>query len=565
MTIQRQRTTSLLLVLSAFVLGSLATAYMMSRNRPSSVASPKNSEPAATGNAKDAKDAKGEGGATLIKLTPEALETAGIRAVPVGFSPIGESLAVPGTVEVAPNRAAKITPPAPGKVSRMLVNLGDIVRTGQPLAVLDSYDVAQAQAAIRQAESGVKQAQAAVQSASAETAQAKAGVNIANAELDQARSKQKSAEMALGRQKELAATGAFSQAPLQAAQSELSQAQSDLLKSQTDLHTHTISLQRAERLFKEELISRSELEQAQLEHQQDQNAIDRAKSRVNIAKQALEREQKVFSGDLLTRQAVQTAEAEVRSAQGDVLKALQGVARAQQDVRRSEKGEQAALTSLRGTESALNASRANLFALTGTGQAAMGGQLTLYSPIGGTVTERNATQGQAVERATTLLVIENLSAVIVDAQLPEKDVARVRIGQPVDVTVPAYPAEHFPGVVQTIAGRVDEKTRALPVRCLVENRNGRLRPKMFAKVSLGVGARSNALAVPLAAIDEDGDDRFIYIQQEGGYERRKVKTGRSSGSSIEIVDGLKSGERVVVEGAFVLKSESKKSELKGDE
>lgn len=557
--ILRKRNATIFLVLVAFTIGAVSTATMMSQRATTSAIAAQNGE---TNLPKEEKHSAGEEH-SVIKLSPEAIKIAGIRVETVRLVPIGESLTVPGTVEVSPNRAAKITPPAPGKIVRILANLGDTVRTGQPLVVLDSFEVAEARAKVREAESGVRQAEAAMQTAQAEVDQARASVAQAQAELQQARTKQASAETALARQKELAAAGAFSQPTLQAAQSELSEAQSELLKAQTDLQLHTILLQRAERLFKEELISRSELEQAQFEHRQDQTAVERAQTRVAFAKQALEREQKVFKGDLLTKQAVQTAEAEVRAAQGDVLKALQSVSRAQQDVRRAEKGKQVARTALRGAQTALSAARDNLYALAGAEH--QGSLLTLSAPIGGTITERHAALGEAVERATTLFLIENLNTVMVSASVSEKDVARVRVGQPVEVTVSAYPRQRFSGVVQSIAGRLDEKTRTLPVRCLVENPGRRLKPEMFAKVSLTIGRRTNALTVPLSALEEDGERRFVYVQQEDGFKRQEVKIGRRTQTAVEVINGLKSGERVAVEGVFVLKSEAKKEELKGHE
>lgn len=588
MSTQNLKKPHLLLILGGLLAGIAGTAAVMSLNRPSPPVTGPSAETASqkdehgheveTGKEEPGHEEPGhkdehgkeeaghEGEHVLIKLTPEAVKTAGIRLEAARLAPVGESLSAPGTVEVSPNRAAKITPPAPGKIVRLLADLGQTVRAGQPLAVLDSFEVAQAHAAERQAEANLQQARATLQTAQAETAQARAGVRQAEAEVQQARTKQASAETALERQRELASAGVFSQPTLQAAQAELSEAQSQLLQAQTDLQSHLIALQRAERLFKEELISRAELEQAQLENRQDQSRVEQAKSRVAIATQTLEREKRVFSGDLLTRREVQTAEAEVRTAQGDVLRARQGVLRAQQDVRKAEKDVQAARTALRGAESGLRAVRSNLYALEGTDHTeGSGGLLTLKAPITGVVTERNPSIGEAVERTSTLFVIENLNTVLVNANVPEKDVARVQVGQPVEVTVPAYPDHRLRGVVQSIAGRVDEKTRALAVRCLVENPEGRLRPDMFARVFLGIGARQNALTVPVSALDEQNGKQVVYVEEDGGYEKREVGVGRTTGGRAEILSGVKPGERVVVNGVFVLKSEARKDELKGHE
>jgi cobalt-zinc-cadmium efflux system membrane fusion protein len=496
-----------------------------------------------------------------IQLTAEAKEVAGIRVETARLAPMGESLTVPGTVEISPNRGAKITPPISGKVSRILVQLGEVVRAGQPLALLESYEIAQARGAVKQAEASVKQTQASLQIAQVEREQARAGITQAEIEIKQAQTRKTSAETALQRQKELASAGAFSQSPLQAAQSELSESQSALLKAQNELQSQKVVLQRAERLFNEELISRAELEQAQTESRKAQTELERTEARVAITKQALEREQKVFKGDLLNRQALQTAEAEVRIAQGDVQKAQQGLFRAQQDVRRAEKGKMAVHTTLQGAQSALATARDNLYALTGAMPSSEGGFLTLYAPITGTITELRITLGEAVERSTPLFLIENRNTVLVNASVPEKEVARIRVGQSVGVTVPAYPKQIFIGVVQSIAGRVDEKTRSLPVRCLVENPKGNLKPEMFAKVSLGIGKRTPALTVPDTALDEEGGEQYLYVEEQGEYEKRTVKIGRRMEDRAEILSGIKPGERVVIEGLFILKSEANKSQL----
>jgi cobalt-zinc-cadmium efflux system membrane fusion protein len=544
-------------VLGGILIGAIATAIVLSHRRTPPPPPAVHAETSPQARTPEATSSK-------IKLSDEAKETAGIHVEAARLTPMGESLSVPGTVAISPDRGAKITPPAAGKVVRLLVRLGDTVRSGQPLSVLDSFEVAQSQAALRQALSGVAQAHAVLVTVQAQTDQARAGVLEARAEVEQARTKQASAETALQRQRDLAAAGAFSQAPLQAAQSELSEAQFDLLKAQTDLQAHTVVLQRAKQTFELGVASRAQWEQAQLEQAQAITQSGRAKSRVEIAKQSFDREQKVFKGDLLSKQATQTAEAEVRADQGEVQKAKQGLFRAEQEVRKTETEVQAAHTAEQGAQATLAGSRVTLATLTGGSETSAGGQFTLRAPLDGAVTEIHATLGEAVERSTALFVIENLSMVLVSASVAEKDVARIRVGQRCEVTVPAYPGLTFPGVVQSVAGSIDEKTHSLPVRCHVQNIGLRLRPEMFAQVTLGVGMRQEALTVPVSALDDDGDAHYLYIEEEGGYERRKVELGRKSANRVEILTGLKPGEKAVTSGIFVLKSESKKGQLKGD-
>ena len=528
---QRKPLPVALLLLVALLIA--AAAYFVGRG---SVAAP----PAQEGAAETAPDPEPPAGdMNRILLEGDAAKTAGVRVVPVRSVAFGESLNVPGTVEVSPNRAARITPPVSGKVISLLASPGDPVTEGQKLVVLDSAEVAQAHATVREAESRVAQAQSSVQTA--------------QAAIEQAQTRRGSAASALQRQRELAHTGAFSQPALQAAQNERNTAQSELSQAQADLQAQNVIVGRNQRLFDAQVVAKAELEQSQVARTQAQTRVDQAKNRVALAEQTLQREQRVFRGGLLNRQAVQTAEADVRAAEGDT--------------RQARKQEQAAQTSLNGARSGLAAAKASLRAVESNGHSEGGaGRISLFAPITGTIATRGATMGQAVERSSELFTIQNLQTVVVEASIPEANVARVRVGAAVTVIVPAYPNARFTGVVQSIGSGVEEKTRALPVRCLVQNKNGALRPGMFARVNLATGGKSQTLTVPDAAVDEDGEKRFVYVETgKDAYTKREVKIGRTSGTTVEIRSGVKAGENVATDGLFVLKSESKKDELKGDE
>lgn len=536
-------------VAGAFFLGVLGTATVMSQKsrmplpleekaKGGETSKPKESEESKDGAATKDEGQETGGASGPIKLSEEGEQNAAIKVTPARYDSLEEGLTVPGKVEVVPDRTATITPPVAGKVVRILVGPGDAVSAREAIAVLDSPEIAQAKAGVVRTVSDI--------------AGAKAQVEMAQAGIEQAQTRLESAASALRRQRELAQTGAFSQPSLQTAQNELTDAESELAQAETALRAVVTVRERTEKLFKEELTSRAELEASLLEERQGGVRLGRAQKRIATAQEALVREQKVFSGGLLSKQAVQNSEAEVRAAEG-------GVAQAR-------KQEQAARISLRGAESALSAARSSLQALEAGGHTeGPTGQITLYAPISGVVTERRATLGQAVERSSELLTIQSLQTVMVIASLPEKDASRARVGSSVEVTVAAYPNARFHGVVQSIGGSVDEKTRTLPVRCLVQNQNAVLRPEMFAKVVLATGTKRKALVVPESAVDNDGDKRFVYVRTKDGYEKREVKVGRAFGKMVEIATGVKPGDLVVTQGLFTLKSESKKGELKGDE
>lgn len=472
-----------------------------------------------------------------IVLTAEAAEIAGIEVAEARMMPMQRQLEVPGTVTNTSRGRAVVTPPVGGKVTRLHVKMGDRVTSGQPVATLQSADLAEASAAVIEAQAGVL-------SAEADVREVKSQIELANSLL-------KSARETLSRQKDFAKTGAFSQPSLQAAQRELADAEAELERGKQDQAVHEAQLERAERLYKQELISRTELEQARLEVATDKIRQRNAERRIELAKATFEREQQIATQNLANAREIQTAEAEVRAADLEVRQAKIRYASAIARVASANKG--------------LQAERVAYSALAGGGRAS-GGTLTVTAPIGGIVGDIEVSVGQAVERATEICSIENLRTVWVVANVPDKQIALARKGARAQITVSAFPGRIFPGVVQVVGTRLDPKNRTMPVQVIVENASGELRADMFASVSLGVGASSRALAVPSSAIVADGDRKLLYIAEDGGkYEERVVETGRVQGDLIEIVSGLDIGDRVVVKGAFVLKSEKVKAELKGHE
>lgn len=470
-----------------------------------------------------------------IVLTAEAIKIAGIETGLVVQRSIQQELSAPGAITTLPEGRAVVTPPVSGQVLRIHVKPGDRVRAGQPIATLRSGDLAEASARIIQAQQGVVSAQAAV--------------NEARAEIDLASAKLRTARQLLARQQSFAKTGAFSQPALQAAQKEVADAEAELERGKQDQAIHVVQLERAEKLYKQELISRTELEQARLEVATDQIRQRNAERGIELAKAAYERERKIADQGLSNSREIQAAEAEVRNANLEVEQARIRLNSAASGVVAARKGVEAA--------------RVGYSALAGSGQAS-GGSLVVKAPIGGIVVDLEATLGQAVERTTELCEIENLSSVLVVAQVSDKQVGLAKVGSSAQVSVSGYPNRSFSGVIQVVGSRLDPKTRSLPVHVLIDNAGGLLRNGMAAMVRLGVGSLSAALVVPRSAIVEDGDVRKLYIAEDGGkFEERTVTLGSVQGDVVAVMEGVSVGDRIVTKGAFVLKSEKVKSELKG--
>jgi len=188
--------------------------------------------------------------------------------------------------------------------------------------------------------------------------------------------------------------------------------------------------------------------------------------------------------------------------------------------------------------------------------------ITLDSPIAGKVVTNSAVRGALVDQLAEIMKIIDLSVLWVDAEIFEKDIAKVKIGQKVGITVPAYPDEVFQGKVTYIGDIVDENTRTITVRAEVGNQQRRLKPGLSADVEISLNGNKQVLAVPTAAILEEGDLKVVFVkQQEGSYERREIEPGFCDGGYQQVIGGLEVGELVVVEGNHQLRSELRKDQL----
>ena len=190
----------------------------------------------------------------------------------------------------------------------------------------------------------------------------------------------------------------------------------------------------------------------------------------------------------------------------------------------------------------------------------------LTSPIAGEVIALHATLGEQVGPETPTAQIADLSEVWVEAAVYEKDLGRLHTGAEAWVTVVAYPEVRFLGRLDFIARTVDEETRTTRARIVAPNTDERLLPGMFANVEIAVGDRTPVLAIPRSAVQRDGAARICFVEEAPGhYERREVELGEAGPVYLEIRAGLKEGERVVTQGAFVLKSEVGKGAFGDDD
>ncbi|MBI3804345.1 MAG: efflux RND transporter periplasmic adaptor subunit [Nitrospirae bacterium] len=181
----------------------------------------------------------------------------------------------------------------------------------------------------------------------------------------------------------------------------------------------------------------------------------------------------------------------------------------------------------------------------------------LKAPISGVIVEKNITRGQAVgtDPAQILFTVADLSTVDFVGQIFEKDVARIALNAEVAVTVDAYPNERFIGKVRYIGDQVDPATRTIQVRGEVPNPGGRLKPEMFARIAVQAASAEKIVTVPFSAVVEEGGKSYVFrVAADQTFDRKAVTLGPQWGSEVQILEGLKSGDRVVINGVLLLKA-----------
>jgi RND family efflux transporter MFP subunit len=185
-------------------------------------------------------------------------------------------------------------------------------------------------------------------------------------------------------------------------------------------------------------------------------------------------------------------------------------------------------------------------------------EVTVPAPATGVIIARSVNPGQVVSAGQDLFVVTDLSTVWVIGDLYEKDFAAVRVGSAAAITVPATD-QTLRGRVAYIDPRVDPATRTAKVRVEVPNVGGNLRLGMFVTVSFQTQGNQRMTVVPQSAVQAVGERTVVYTPvdgEEGKFTERPVKVGPTRGNQVQVLEGLKPGEKVVTDGSFFLRSEA---------
>jgi membrane fusion protein, heavy metal efflux system len=188
----------------------------------------------------------------------------------------------------------------------------------------------------------------------------------------------------------------------------------------------------------------------------------------------------------------------------------------------------------------------------------MDAEAIVYAPIGGIVTQRQVGLGQYIDSAangasTPMFSIGDMSKVWLLANVHEADAPFMRLGQPVEVRVLAFPERVFKAKLTYVAHAIDPNTHRLPVRAEVENPDGALKCEMFANFSIITGSAVTEPAVPEESVVYEGQTARVWIAgKDKSLGLRQIRTGRTQGGMVEVLDGLQSGQSVVSSGSLFI-------------
>ena len=370
---------------------------------PKETAAPSSqAEQAAKGEAKPDNEKQPEKGEVSgLRLSEEEARRAGIKIEKIEPQERAEQVTVTATIQANQDRLARVAPRVPGRIVRVSASLGDHVKTGQPLAVLDSIELGEARSAYLQA--------------SSEDAVAQAG------------------------------------------------------------------FERAQRLQADAIIPEKEFLRARAEHEKARAALRAAADRLR----------------------------------------MMGV----------------------------------------DPEKLSGSTFPVVAPFAGTIIEKKAVLGELAPVDQSLFTVADLSVLWIEANLFEKDLAKVRPGAQASVTVAAYPGEGFKGKLTYISSVMDKESRTVKARVEVPNPDGRLKPEMFATAAIRTGSSVKALLLPEDAVLLVQGQPTVFVAEKGGFEPRPVELGERGQGMVVIKSGIAAGETVVVGGAYALKARLLKSQI----
>jgi len=287
--------------------------------------------------------------------------------------------------------------------------------------------------------------------------------------------------------------------------------------------------------------------------------IEQAKIELRVSTEQYQRDQELVSAGALPRRQMLESQAHLAEARAEFAKASsrREVLAAEAALKRAQAAVEVAQSRLRLSNAGYQARLQQLGAI-----ANNKGLVTVVAPIAGTVADREITLGESVKAAEKpLMTLLNDSKVFATANIYEKDLNQVKLGQAVSVKVATLRDRTFKGKISVI-GSVVEETRVVPVKAELNNAGGLLKPGMFAELEVLTHRTPSAiLTIPTSAVVDANGKKLVYIQNGNAFQSVEINLGQTSGDRVEVKSGLFEGDLVVTQRAFQLYAQS----LRGDQ
>ena len=267
-------------------------------------------------------------------------------------------------------------------------------------------------------------------------------------------------------------------------------------------------------------------------------ALNQAKAQLVAASAAYDRATNLIRNDLVTQAELVARRATVATMEADL--------RTKEAELRQYHEEEARLSPVRPAAAGTGSS---------TDQPPLNSRGAIVAPFAGVVDSVSIAQGEIIDPATPIFTVSDLSTVWVQADVAERDLGAVKVGDAVEVKVSAFPGRVFAGRVTYIPGQIESATGMAKVRCEVPNPDGALRVNMFATVTIQSPQGGDAVLVPSSSLQEVNKQSVVFVQTgDGQFAWRPVHTGLVANGKAQITSGLAAGTQVVGEGSYWLKA-----------
>ncbi len=292
--------------------------------------------------------------------------------------------------------------------------------------------------------------------------------------------------------------------------------------------------------------------------------IEIANLSASLARANQDRQQQLVQDKAVAQKDYEQAQRDMQSALRDAEQAKKDVEQANKDLEQAKSDAEGARSDIAAGEHLITAIKDRLRGVFGKTDAAIETVLKdriidritqVKAPISGTITTRKIGLGQYIkpDNAEPLFTITDLSSMWLVADVYEVDSPNIKIGQNVEVRALAFPDKTFQAKVSYIGQSVNPDSRRVPVRCDVPNAGRELKAEMFATFKIFTGSPAPSVSVSTNAILQDGDKQVVFVEQSATeFVKRVIRTGMTQGATVQVVEGLRAGERVVTQGAIFL-------------